>query len=85
MVNEGYSLVLVHGLLIEVASLVAEHRLQAHGLSCGGIFLDQGLNPCPLHWQVDSYPLEHQESLKVLISIYKIWFPYSAVRDQGSF
>ena len=54
MVNEGYSLVLVHGLLIEVASLVAEHRLQAHGLSCGGIFLDQGLNPCPLHWQVDS-------------------------------
>ena len=50
-----------------------------------GIFLDQGLNPCPLHWQVDSYPLEHQESLKVLISIYKIWFPYSAVKDQGSF
>ena len=28
-----------------------------HGLSCGAqaeIFLDQGLNPCPLHWQVDS-------------------------------
>ena len=25
----------------------------AHGLSCStacGIFLDQGLNPCPLHW-----------------------------------
>ena len=33
------------------------------GLSCldaCGIFLDQGLNPCPLHWQVDSYPLYHQ-------------------------
>ena len=29
----------------------------AHGLSCSatcGIFLDQGSNPCPLHWQVDS-------------------------------
>ena len=46
------------------ASLVAEHRLQtlrlsnvAHGPSCSeacGIFPDQGLNPCPLHWQVDS-------------------------------
>ena len=29
----------------------------AHGLSCSaacGIFPDQGSNPCPLHWQVDS-------------------------------
>ena len=29
----------------------------AHGLSCSttrGIFPSQGLNPCPLHWQVDS-------------------------------
>ena len=29
----------------------------AHRLSCPlacGIFLDQGLNPCPLHWQADS-------------------------------
>ena len=37
----------------------------AHGLRCSaacGIFPDQGLNPCPLHWQVDSYPLRHQES-----------------------
>ena len=37
----------------------------AHGLSCStscGIFLDQGLNPCPLHWQVDSQPLRHQGS-----------------------
>ena len=28
----------------------------AHGLSCSeacGIFPDQGLNPCALHWQVD--------------------------------
>ena len=55
----GYSPVAVHGLLIEVASLVVEQ-----GLSCSAtceIFLDQGLNPCLLHWQVDFYPLYHQE------------------------
>ena len=28
----------------------------------GGIFLEQGLNPCPLHWQADSRPLDHQGS-----------------------
>ena len=31
-----------------------------HGLHCSmarGIFLDQGSNPCLLHWQVDSLPL----------------------------
>ena len=30
----------------------------AHGLSCSaacGIFLDQGSNPCLLHWQADSF------------------------------
>ena len=29
-----------------------------HGLSCSaacGILPDQGSNPCPLHWQVDSF------------------------------
>ena len=54
------------------ASVVVAHRLQsagsvvvAHGLSCSvacGIFLDQGSNPCPLHWQADSQPLHHQGS-----------------------
>ena len=37
----------------------------AHELSCSvacGIFPDQGSNPCPLHWQVDSQPLRHQRS-----------------------
>ena len=37
----------------------------AHGLSCFvacGIFSDQGSNLCPLHWQVDSQPLQHQGS-----------------------
>ena len=35
----------------------------AHGFGCTrahGIFLDQGLNLCPLEWQVDSQPLDHQ-------------------------
>ena len=38
-----------------------------HGLSCSmicGIFLDQGSNPCPLHWQVDFYPQGHQGSFQ---------------------
>ena len=37
----------------------------AHGPSCSaacGIFPDQGLNPCPLHWQADSQQLRHQGS-----------------------
>ena len=37
----------------------------AHGSSFSvacGIFLDQGSNPCPLHWQADSQPLRHQGS-----------------------
>ena len=41
----------------------------AHGLSCSmacGSFPDQGSNPCPLHWQVDSQPLCHQGSPHLL-------------------
>ena len=43
------------------------------GLSCSSaceVFPHQGLNPCLLHWQVDSLPLSHQRSLKghVLLS-----------------
>ena len=61
----GYYPVVVRGLLIAVASLVAELRLwstgsvvMAHGLSLSmacGIFPDQGSKQCLLHWQVDSY------------------------------
>ena len=67
-----YSLVVVCGLLISVASLV-EHGLKGakafivvvHGLSCPAareIFPEEGSNLCPLHWQVDSQPLNHQRS-----------------------
>ena len=36
-----------------------------HGLSCStacGILLEQGLNPCLLHWQADALPLNYQRS-----------------------
>ena len=67
----------MYGLLIAVASLVVKHRFQgaqapvavALMLSCSkacGIFPDQESNTCPLHWQADSYPLDHQGSPIVL-------------------
>ena len=42
--------------------------LMVHGLGCCtacGIFLDQGLDPHCLHWQVDSSPLSYQGSPRV--------------------
>ena len=51
--------VAAHGLW-RTGSIVA-----AHGLTCPmvcGIFPDQGSNPCPLHWQADSYPLHQKVS-----------------------
>ena len=63
MASRDHFLVVVYGLLIVVAALVAEHGLWGagsvavvHRLSCCktcGIFLDGGWNLCPLHWQVD--------------------------------
>ena len=49
------------------ASVVAAHGLSSYDtwLRCStacGIFLHQGSNSYPLHWQVDSYPLHHQGS-----------------------
>ena len=39
------------------------HSLQLRALELElRIFLDQGSNSCPLHWQADSYPLCHQQS-----------------------
>ena len=67
----GLSPVAVLRLLIVVTSLVRQHGPQsvqasvvvAHWLSCPvtyGVFLDQGSSLCPLHWQGDSQPLDHQ-------------------------
>ena len=52
-------------LLRSTGSRRAGSVVVAHGPSCSaacGIFPDQGLNPCPLHWQADSQPLSHQGS-----------------------
>ena len=68
--SEGSSA--VRRLLIAVASLVwstgsrrtgsvvVVHRL-SRPMACG-IFPDQGLNPCPLHWQADALSPDHQGS-----------------------
>ena len=67
------------GVLIAVASLVMEHKLQgarasidvAHGHSCslaGGIFPDQESNPCLLQWQVDSDSLYQQGSPETFLT-----------------
>ena len=52
-------------LLRSTGSRRAGSAVVAHGpsrsVACG-IFPDQGLNPCPLHWQADSQPLRHQGS-----------------------
>ena len=44
-VSRGYSLVVVHGLLIAVASLIERHGAREHGLSSCGIqaSLPQGM------------------------------------------
>ena len=52
-------------LLRSTGSRCAGSVVVAHGPSCSvacGIFPDQGLNPCPLHWQADSQPPRHQGS-----------------------
>ena len=60
-------------LLRSTGSRRAGSVVVAHGPSRSaacGIFPDQGLNPCPLHWQADSQPLHHQGNLKVIIDMY---------------
>jgi len=59
--------VVVAGGLCSCSSQALEHRLSSGGaqVSCSlacGIFLNQGLKPCPLRRQVDSLLLSHQGS-----------------------
>ena len=74
--------VVVHELLIVVASPVAGAQTRACGvqklptwasvaLGACVIFPDLGWNPCPLHWQGDSYPLYHQGSPHLGFLCYK--------------
>ena len=58
----------------------------AHGPSCSaacGTFPDQGLNPCPLHWQADSQPLRHQGSpvsdILILVTVVGVNWYFSVV------
>ena len=46
--------------LQSTGSVVVVHRL-SRSVACG-IFSDQGSNLCPLKWQADSQPLDHQGS-----------------------
>ena len=40
-----------------------------HTVACG-ILPDQGLNPCPLHWQVDSYPLQQTGKIWEVLDLF---------------
>ena len=50
--------------LCSTGSVVEVHRLSCP-MACG-IFRDQGLDLCLLHWQGDSLPLSHQGSPKLI-------------------
>ena len=53
------------GLLLVASLSFGALALEHTGFSCTapcGIVPDQGLNPCPLHWEVNSRPLDHQGS-----------------------
>ena len=63
--SERGPLTIAASLVGSTGSRCAGSVVVAHGPSCSaacGIFLDQGSNPCPLHWQADSQPLRHQGS-----------------------
>ena len=70
--EQGLLFIVVHRLLTAAASLgehrlsgmdsvAAAHRLNLRHSMTRGAFPDKGSNPCPLHWQADSLPLDHQE------------------------
>ena len=68
------SVVKAHG-LSSCGLWALEHWLSSFGtwafswsMACG-IFLNQGLNPCPLHWQAHSYVLQHQESPLITLNV----------------
>ena len=58
--------------------MALEHRLSSP-VVCG-IVPDQGLNPCPMLWQADSFPLSHQgrPRLASFASESKVLFPFFA-------
>ena len=63
--GQSSAIVVAHG-LYSCSSQALENRLNSYGAwacsSACGMFPDQELNLCFLHWLVDSLPLSHQES-----------------------
>ena len=71
------SVVAAHGLSSICGSWSLGHRLNSYGAqaSCSeayGIFLDQGRNPCRLHWQVDSSPVSYHRSPSMILLNYHV-------------
>ena len=56
------------------SSVVVVNRLSCPK-ACG-IFPDQGSDPCPLRWQVDSQPLYHQGSPHFLLNLRCFWISF---------
>jgi len=56
--KQGLLFIAMCGLLLTVASLVAQRRLSSYGSQACGIFPDQGLNPFPTlaHWFLTTRP-----------------------------
>ena len=58
----------------------------SHELSCSaarGIFPDQGLNPCSLHWQAESYLPYHQRSLLIALLMSVVFVNGSLITPRG--
>ena len=59
------------------------YRAQALSPRACGILPDQGLNPCPLHWHVDSYPPCHQGSPRRCLYI-ELWMSALGFQKKNS-
>ena len=56
-----------------IGSVVVVHRFSC--FTACGICLDQGSNPCLLHWKEDSLPLSHQGSPDNCFKFWKVSLP----------
>ena len=62
VIKSGLTLLRPHGLQPARQLCPWDFPGKNTGVDCQGIFKTQGLDPCLLHWQVDSLPLSHQRS-----------------------
>ena len=65
--------------LWSVGSAVVAHRLSCFAVC--GVLLVWGSNLCPLHWQVDSYPLHHHQGSPVgtILKLTSFWTTYCEI------